>query len=316
MQKRPLVPYAILLAAVLVSALGVPRFSSPVNLGNVMAQAVPLMLTTAGQTIVLIAGGIDLSVGEVVTLTTIVVSSLMQPNATDMSLAVLAAVGIGAVIGAVNGVGVARLGLPPFLMTLAVMFGLQGVNLYFRPVPGGFVPPEFRVISTARLGVVPIAALVAVALIALTAIHIRRSRFGLHLYAVGGDERRARLSGISSISLKVYAYVLSSVFAVLAGLFLAARTGSADRSLGASYAFDSITAAVLGGASLFGGKGTLWGSMAAAMLLAVISNVLNLLHVMAYWQWIIKGILLVLAVAISTVREVRINGATAALPAD
>lgn len=308
MRQSTLVPYAILVLGALAAALFVPHFRSSFNLGNVLVQSVPLLLVAAGQTIVLITAGIDMSIGATVTLATIVASYIMGQSAGSIVLAVVAALGAGVLVGLLNGLGVSRLGLQPFLVTLAAMFALQGFNLYLRPVPGGFVPEAFRTISSVRWGLVPVAAAASLVLIALVAIHIRRSRFGLNLYAIGGNAKRALLAGVPVNSVLLRAYILSGLSAALAGLFLAARTGTGSSDIGDPYAFDSITAAILGGASLFGARGSLWGAIAGALFLAIVSNALNLLGVTAYWQWIVSGGLLILFVSVYGWWEVKQRG--------
>lgn len=305
MKQSPLVPYGLLALGALLAIFFVPHFSSRFNLGNVLVQSVPLLLVAAGQTIVLITAGIDMSIGATVTLAAIVASYLMGASAASLVLSVLAALAVGLLIGLLNGLGISRLGLQPFLMTLAAMFALEGVNLYLRPVPGGSIPDAFRVISSLRWGMVPAAAAAALVLIGLLAVHIRRSRFGLHLYAVGGDARRALLAGVPVRGVLVKTYMLSGFFAAVAGLFLAARTGTGSSDIGEPYAFNSITAAILGGASLFGGRGSLWGAIAGALFLAIVGNALNLLGVTAYWQWIISGGLLIMFVSVYAFWEVR-----------
>ena len=308
-------PVALLLIMVVVAVLLVPNFASTGNVRNVLVQSVPLLLTAVGQTLVIITGGIDLSVGETVTLSTILASGLMEQGPAGIPVAVAACLLAGALVGGANALMIGRLNLPPFLATLATMFCLQGVNLYLRPVPGGSVPPEFRVIATAQIGTVPVAPLVVLLLLGVLAFHFSRSRFGLQAYAVGGDEARARLSGVPVSRVKLGVYVASGLVASVAGLFLAARTGTGDPNIGSTYMFDSITATVLGGASLLGGRGTLWGALASALVLAMLSNVLNLLGVVTYWQWIIRGIILVLAVAGYSLLDVRERGASGVLSA-
>ena len=226
----------------------------------------------------------------------------------SIALAVVATLAAGLLVGLLNGLGVSRLGLQPFLMTLAAMFALQGVNLYLRPVPGGFVPEAFRGMASLRWGLVPVGAAVGLALIALMAAHIRRSRFGLHLYAIGGNAKRALLAGVPVTGVLLKAYMLSGLSAALAGLFLAARTGTGSSDIGDPLAFDSITAAILGGASLFGARGSLWGAIAGALFLAIASNALNLLGVTTYWQWIVSGGLLIVFVSVYGWSEVRTLG--------
>ncbi|MEO8288170.1 MAG: ABC transporter permease [Chloroflexota bacterium] len=302
-------PVALLLLVLAVAILWVPNFATTGNIRNVLVQSVPLLLTTVGQTLVIITAGIDLSVGEVVTLSAILASGLMQPGYPGAPAAVAACLLAGVLVGGANAFMIGRLNLPPFLATLATMFCLQGVNLYLRPVPGGFVPPEFRAIVTAQVGMVPVAPVIALLLLGVLALHFSRSRFGLQAYAVGGDEGRARLSGVSTSRVKLAVYAASGVLASIAGLFLAARTGTGDPNIGSTYVFDSITATVLGGASLLGGRGSLWGALASALVLAILANVLNLLGVVTYWQWIIRGVILVLAVAGYSVLELRERGA-------
>jgi ribose transport system permease protein len=146
-----------------------------------------------------------------------------------------------------------------------------------------------------------VAAVATLLVVAAIGIFIDRSRFGLRLHAVGSDERRARLAGVPSGWIKYVVYIVSAELAIAAGLFIAARTGTGDPLVGSSFQLSSITAAVLGGAALTGGQGTVWGAIIGAFVLGMISNVLNLLGVVAYWQWVIQGIVLILAVSIYSV---------------
>ena len=306
-------PVILMLILFVLAMLLVPNFSGSGNLRNVLVQSVPLLLTAVGQTLVIITAGIDLSIGETVTLSTILASSLMGMNQVGIPLGIIACLLAGTIIGVANAFMIGRLNLPPFLATLATMFCLQGLNLYLRPVPGGFVPVEFRLIATARLGPVPIVPVIVVLVLSAVALHFSRARFGLQAHAVGADEVRARLSGVSIRQVKLSVYVFSGVLASLAGLFLAARTGSGDPQIGSTYMFDSITATVLGGASLLGGLGTLWGALATGLVLAMIANILNLLGVVTYWQWIIRGAILVVAVAGYSMMDVREKGIATAV---
>ncbi|HEX9387557.1 MAG TPA: ATP-binding cassette domain-containing protein [Anaerolineales bacterium] len=306
--SRESAPVMLMLAIFVIAMLLVPNFGSSGNLRNVLVQAVPLLLTAVGQTLVIVTAGIDLSIGETVTLSTILASSLMGLDHVGIPLAIITCLLAGAMIGVANAVMIGRLNLPPFLATLASMFCLQGLNLYLRPVPGGFVPLEFRTISTAHVGPIPLVPVIIVLLMTAIAFHFFHTRFGLQAHAVGADEIRARLSGVSIRRVKLLVYVFSGVLASVAGLFLAARTGSGDPHIGSTYMFDSITATVLGGASLLGGLGTLWGALASGFVLAMLANILNLLGVITYWQWIIRGAILVLAVAAYSMVDERENG--------
>jgi ribose/xylose/arabinose/galactoside ABC-type transport system permease subunit/ABC-type multidrug transport system ATPase subunit len=305
---RESAPMLLMLGIFIMAMLFVPNFSGSGNLRNVLVQSVPLLLTAVGQTLVIITAGIDLSVGEVVTLSTILASSLMGLDLFGIPLGIVTCLLVGAMIGAINALMVGRLRLPPFLATLATMFCLQGLNLYLRPVPGGSVPLPFRLIATARLGSIPIFPVMIVLLLGMLAFHFARARFGLQTHAVGADETRTRLSGVSIQRIKLSVYVLSGILASIAGLFLAARTGSGDPQIGSTYVFDSITATVLGGASLIGGVGTLWGALASGLILAMLANILNLLGVVTYWQWIIRGAILISSVAAYSIMDLRDQG--------
>jgi ABC-type sugar transport system ATPase subunit/ribose/xylose/arabinose/galactoside ABC-type transport system permease subunit len=289
-----IIPAILLLFLMLYGGLLVPNFSTVGNIRNILVQSLPLLVTSVGQSLTIFCGGIDLSIGEVITLSSIIASDLMKQL--GIPLTVLIALNIGCSIGYINYFLVEKLGLPPFLATLATMFALQGLNIYLRPVPGGYIPPEFRLIATVKVGNMPLASIVTLVILALFAIHLSYSRWGLHIKAVGYDVKKANLCGISPSKVKKSAYLISAILASLAGLFLAARTGSADPYIGQTYVFDSITATVLGGASLSGGSGSLWGTIASAYILAMLSNILNLSGVTAFYQWIIRGLILIGAV--------------------
>lgn len=303
--SRSNVPIILMAFIFILAMIVVPNFGSSGNIKNVLVQSVPLLLTAVGQTMVIITSGIDLSIGETVTLSTIIASGIMEMKGIGIPGAVIACLAAGAVIGLINSLMVNRLNLPPFLATLATMFCLQGVNLYLRPVPGGSVPSVFRLISTLHVGPIPVAALIVLLGLGVIAYQFGKSRFGLQIHALGSDENKAMLSGVSVQKIKTSAYLTASILASFAGLFLAARTGSGDFKIGSTYVFDSITATVLGGASLAGGLGTLWGALTSGFVLAMLANILNLMGVITYWQWIIRGVILVSAVAVYSLIDAR-----------
>jgi len=309
--RRSVGPVILLVVSVALSLVLVPRFGSSTNVSFLLLQAVPLLLTAAGQMLVIMTGGIDLSVGVSVTMAGVVASLLMTPDGGGLWVALVVCVLVALAIGVANGVMVVRFNLPPFLATLGTTFFLAGTALYLMPAPGGFIDPVFTSIVTARWGYIPPMAVATLLLLSGLAIYVNRSRFGLRLRAVGGDEMKARRAGVDAGAIKVAAYVMAALLAMLAGLFIAGRTGSGDPLVGGSYQLASITAAVLGGASLAGGVGSVWGAIIGALVLAMLSNVLNLLGVVAYWQWILQGVVLVLAVALYSVEGGRWTSARA-----
>jgi len=303
LSRRTVGPIVLLVVGAVLAYFLVPRFGTPINLGYFLLQAVPLLLTAVGQTLVIMTAGIDLSVGAIVTLAGVIAALLMDPaNGGSIFLALLAVVGAALAVGLVNGLLIVRYNLPPFLATLGMTFFLAGVNLYLMPVPGGKIAESFQDAASTRWGYVPATVVVTLVLLAAIAIYVDRTRFGLRLRAVGWNEKAARLAGVSPAKVKIAAYICSALLASLAGLFIASRTGSGDPLVGNSYQLSSISAAVLGGVDLFGGRGTVWGAIAGALVLAMIGNVLNLLGVVAYWQWIVQGFVLLVAVALYSVR--------------
>jgi ribose transport system permease protein len=300
--RRTVGPIVLVVAGAFLAYLLVPRFGTRINIGYFLLQSVPLLLTAVGQTLVIITAGIDLSVGACVTLSGVIASLIMDPaNGGSVPLALAGCVGAAAAVGLINGLLIVRYNLPPFLATLGMTFFLAGANLYLRPVPGGHIARSFQDAASTRWGVIPATAVVTLILLSLIAIYIDRSRFGLRLRAVGWNEKSARLAGVSPVAVKITAYIGSALLASAAGLFIASRTGSGDPLVGNTYQLSSISAAVLGGVDLFGGRGTVWGAIAGALVLAMIANVLNLLGVVAYWQWIVQGLVLLLAVALYAV---------------
>jgi ribose/xylose/arabinose/galactoside ABC-type transport system permease subunit len=296
---RTVGPIVLVIVAAVLAYFFVPRFGTRINIGYFLLQAVPLLLTAVGQTLVIITAGIDLSVGACVTLAGVVASLIMDPaNGGSIPLALAACAAAALAVGSVNGLLIVRYNLPPFLATLGMTFFLAGINLYLRPVPGGKIAESFQDAAATRWGFIPATAVLTLILLFLIAIYVDRSRFGLRLHAVGWNEKSARLAGVSLGKVKIAAYICSALLASLAGLFIASRTGSGDPLVGNSYQLASISASVLGGVSLFGGRGTIWGAIAGAIVLGMIGNVLNLLGVVAYWQWIVQGLILLLAVAL------------------
>lgn len=283
---------ALILLALLAVALGftAPHALSQPSIINILNQQVSLILVTMGQVLVVLTAGLDLSVGSVVSMTTAIVSY-------DHPLAVPAALGAALCVGLVNGLGVTRFGVHPILMTLSTMTAVQGVALLIRPIPGGRTPDWMETYSETSVAGVPLAVIVMAALVALTAVYIFQSRFGLHLLAVGASKENALLGGVNVNRIILTAYVASSLFACLGGLNLAARIASGDPLIGAGFAIDSIAATALGGVQLAGGIGSVIGPVAGVLFLALLQSGLNLLNISVYYQMIIKGALLILAVS-------------------
>ncbi len=271
-------------------------FLSPRNIGNVLTNVTPLLLIAVGQTFVIGAGGLDLSVGVTATLSATLVATLTPEIGL---LAVPAAVGAAVVVGIVNGAGV-RWGLNPFLMTLASLSVVQGVIFTYRTSPGGTVP-EWLTQVAGSVGPLPIALPIAVVVAGGAAFVVNWTRLGSHLLASGGHPGVARLSGIRVGRSLMAAYIICSALAGLAGLYLAARTRTGDPLIGQSFTLDSVAAVVLGGSLLAGGRVTIIGTVIGTISLGLLPNVLNLTAVPYFYQQPVKGLLLIAAVLVPAV---------------
>ncbi|SDN04592.1 ABC transporter permease [Ensifer sp. YR511] len=289
-RRRSAWPAYFLLAA-LACGLGLisPSILGPTNLTNILSQQTSLLITTVGQTIVVISGGLDLSVGSVVSMTTAIVS---HDTIFAIPLALLAA----ACVGLVNAVGILRLNIHPILMTLSSMTAVQGVALLVRPTPGGEAPRILVWFSSTNVVGLPITILLAGLVLVAAGYVMNRTRVGLHLLATGGSPKNALLGGVNARRTIAIAYVVSALLACVAGLNLAGRLASGDPLVGEAFAIDSIAATALGGTQLTGGLGAVGGPAAGVLFLALLSNGLNYMNISTYYQMLIKGGLLVAAV--------------------
>lgn len=268
---------------------------------SVFNNTMPLLIAAIGQTCVVITGGIDLSVGSIISLTNSLAAVYMQ----DTLGSVLGVSGlillIGAAAGATNGILVAVGRIQPILVTLASLSVWAGAALFVLSQPGGAIPAGFTAVLAGNAwGVIPASAITLVLLIALWML-FRRTGLAVALYAVGNDERSARANGVPVVWAKIAAYALSGLFSALAGLYLSAVTTSGDATTGAIYTLTSIAAVVLGGVSLFGGRGSAAGSMAGAFVLTLIVNILFFANINPLLQEFFQGLVLIAAMAASVV---------------
>lgn len=296
LDRLPMDPAALpsvffLVLLIIIGALLSDAFLSVRNVANVLTNVTPLLLIAIGQTFVVGARGLDLSVGVTATLTATLVATLSpEIGAAAVPLAVAAAV----VVGVVNGTGV-RWGLNPFLMTLATLSTVQGLVFVYRTSPGGSVP-EWLAGVAGTVGPVPVALPIAVLVAGGAAWLVRWTRLGAHLLASGGHPGVARLAGVRVGRSLLGAYILCATLAGLAGLFLAARTRTGDPLIGQAFTLDSVAAVVLGGSLLAGGRITIFGTLVGTICLGLLPNVLNLAAVPYFYQQPIKGALLIAAV--------------------
>jgi ribose transport system permease protein len=295
---------ALLLVFLIIVAIIVePALISPRAIKNILTSADPLIVVAIGQSLVMLTGGVDLSVGSVISLSNVIAALLMQ-RSPDLAIPIMiGCVLAGMAVGLLNGLLVAYARVSAFIITLAVGIALQGVTLDIMKQPGGEVTEGLAQISRITWGRVPVVTIVLVVLVLLLAWAIRRTPLGISLIAVGGNEASARMSGLPVRRLKALVYVISGGLASCAGLLLASRVSSGDPLIGTPYSLDSITAAVLGGTSLVGGVISGVGAFVAAVLLTLINTLLNLRGMSPFLQWIVKGAILIAALSLDFLRR-------------
>ncbi|MFA6264157.1 MAG: ABC transporter permease [Pseudolabrys sp.] len=290
----------IVVLMVMAFSVSSPVFMSLPNIRNIGVSAAALAAVSFGQTFAILTAGLDLSVGAIVALVSIVGALVMREHGVAAGLA--ASLAVGAAVGLVNGLVISRFKVFPFIATLAMMSIVSGLAL---SVSGGVavtgVPESFSSLAYARTFGVPIPVVIAVAALAGCIVVLRYTKLGRRIYAVGGNEEAARLSGISIGTVKIAAYVLSGLCASVGSLILTSRVASGQPSLGATLPLESVAAVVLGGVSLFGGRGSVVGVAFGVLFISILSNGLNLLNVPSYTQMMIIGGALILAVSLDQI---------------
>jgi ribose transport system permease protein len=261
-----------------------------------------LALAATGQTIVLIRGGIDLSIGGIISFATVLAATRFggDPGSVALWSAIILAIGFG--VGALNGLMISVLKLQPFLITLATWSILSGAALIVLPTDGGQVPGFWSGFGSASFFGLASSVWLLMALLVFW-VWFRSTRLGIAIQATGSNERSAFLSGVSLTRNNVLTYGLSGLFAAAAALYLTTQIGAGSPTIGKDYILPSVAAAVIGGVSLFGGRGHLAGTIIGAFILTIIGNLVFVLHVSSYWQPVAQGVILLLAVVASSVAE-------------
>ncbi len=274
---------------------GLPVFLSQVNVLNVIRQVSVVGVMAVGMTFVILLGQIDLGVGSVLAFTGML-AAIMQRADLGLIPSVIVPLLVGATTGLLVGLLVTRGGIPSFVATLGVLAAFRGGTLLISGQPVLGLNDDFRFIGAGEVLGIPFPIIIFAAVVATGVIVLRRTRFGRYVYAVGGNETAARLSGINVDAVKLAAFIITGVCAAVSALILTARLNSGQPLAGQGYELDVIAAVVVGGTSLSGGRGSVGGSVIGAMLIGVLSNGLTLLEVPPDWQPIVKGTIIVFAV--------------------
>jgi len=311
-QKELLAKFQSLIALLVMFvalSLASNKFLTEDNLMNVLRQISINLCLSIGLTLVILSGGIDLSVGSVLALSGAIGAGLMKnglslsPFGVSLQFtvwgAILAGLLVGLALGSFNGFVITRFRLPPFVATLGMLSVARGLTqLWTHGFPITGLGPQFGYLGTGWLLGIPMPVWISGLLVAVFALITRRTVFGRHLYAVGGNERAAQLSGLNLRRTKILVYTLGGGLAAVAGLLLTARLDSATPSAGIGYELDSIAAVVIGGTSLSGGKGSVLGTVLGCLIIGMLNNGLVLLEVSPFWQQVIKGFVILAAVAL------------------
>jgi ribose/xylose/arabinose/galactoside ABC-type transport system permease subunit len=293
-----LIVYGLILILGVYASLSSPNFLTGRNIFNVLRTGAFLGTVAIGETFVIISGGIDLSVGSLIKLSTLVSAILMNGKPSNIAVAVAATLATGGVVGLINGLMITKARIAPFIVTLGAYSILRGVAYTVATNPVGKAAPGFVRLYDIKVGPAPLLVIVLAVMVLAGVFVLRRTAFGRYVYAIGGNEQVARLSGIRVDSVKIGVYVLCSALASLTGLFYLARAGVGDPVTGEGAELQAITAVILGGTSLFGGQGGLIGTLGGVLLMGMTNNVLVILNVSSWYQELIQGLVIVGAVAL------------------
>ncbi|TDQ32165.1 ABC transporter permease subunit [Aureibacillus halotolerans] len=298
-------PFIGLFIIFIVLSILSPNFLTLDNLLNVLRQISINALIAFGMTFVILTGGIDLSVGSILALAGALTAGLMA-SGVDPVIAVLVGLLAGALMGAFNGFIIAKGKIAPFIATLATMTIFRGITLVYTegmPISGFTDSMFFTLLGRGYFFGIPVPVLIMLLSFGVLYFILRKTTFGRRTYAIGGNEEASILSGIKTGRMKIWIYSLTGTLSALAGIILASRLNSAQPTAGATYELDAIAAVVLGGTSLSGGRGWIFGTLVGALIIGVLNNGLNLLNVSSFYQQVVKGGVILLAVLLDRKKE-------------
>lgn len=304
--------FGTLLALMIFFSIASPNFLTVSNIGSILLATAVIGILAVGTTFVIITGGIDLSVGTGMTLSSVITGLILTDAGMPLIVGVLGGVAMGALIGLVNGFNVAVLGLPPFIATLAMMMVAQGLALVLsgvKPIYLSGVEGFSKIALGEIIPKVPNAVLVLFALAVVFGIILSKTVLGRMTYAIGSNEEATRLSGINTRRWLVGIYVLAGSATGLAGVVIAARLNSVQPQLGTGYELQAIAAVIIGGTSLLGGRGSILGTLIGALIMGVLINGLRILAIQTEWQNVVVGLVVLIAVFADNLRKRRTEGA-------
>jgi ribose transport system permease protein len=287
-----------------VEGLAGESFLTRNNMVDMFQRSVALGIVSAGQTVVILCGSLDLSVAYVISAASLIGAEFMEGDSSLLVPGILVVIGFGVVVGLVNGLIITGLGVNAFIATLGTGLIIRGLIQNRYDAPAGSMPPELREFAYSRFGIIPASIFLLLGVIALVWFILHRTRLGHRIYAVGGDVEVSRLSGVRTNRTVISAHVICSIMAAITGLFLASRLNAGAPRVGieGGYDLESIAAVVLGGAYLLGGRGAVLGTLGGVFILAVLDNVFNALQFDSFLKQVVRGSIIILAVAAYGIR--------------
>ena len=299
-----LIAFAVLYLFLAINPATSAAFLTRQNMFNVLRQISTNLYLACGMTMVIILGGIDLSVGSIIALSGCVAAACVSRHGMPIPCALLVGILIGVFFGMVNGTIIAKTTIPPFIVTLATMNVARGfAYVYTSGSPVRVVTKEWQFVGAGYIGPIPTPVIILANVLIVTGLLMNNTRLGRHIYAVGGNVQAARFSGISVEKVKFWIYTFSGLMAGLAGVVLASRMYSGQPTAGEGAEMDAIAAVVVGGTSMSGGAGKIGGTIIGALIIGFLNNGLNLLNVNSFWQYVVKGVVILLAVFVDFVRN-------------
>lgn len=284
------------------------NFLTANNLLNLLLQVTSNALIAFGMTFVILTGGIDLSVGSILALSSALTAGLLG-SGMPVTLAILISLILGCILGMMNGLLIAYGKLAPFIVTLATMTIFRGATLVYtngNPITKGLSDTFlFQFLGQGYIVGIPFPVIIMFIVFIVLYVLLHKTAFGKSVYAIGGNEKAAYISGVKLNKVKIIIYSISGIMASISGLIITSRLSSAQPTAGASYEMDAIAAVVLGGTSLSGGKGRILGTLIGALIIGVLNNGLNIIGVSAFWQQVVKGVVILIAVLIDRFKVVK-----------
>lgn len=281
-------------------------FPTVKNVFNVLRQISTNMLLACGMTMVIILGGINLSVGSVIAISGVIAAGCVSRYGFSIPVSFMIGIGLGLLFGVFNGFIISKTTIPPFIVTLATMNIARGLaGVYTGGSPVRVVSKEWQWLGAGYFAGIPVPVIIMILFFILSVLIMNKTKLGRHIYAVGGNPMAARFSGINVARVKFLVYTYSGIMAGIAGVILASRMYSGQPTAGEGAEMDAIAAVVVGGTSMAGGSGKLGGTFIGALIIGILSNGLNLMNVNSFWQTVVKGVVILMAVFIDYIRTLK-----------